>query len=40
MGEYADRAFERARTQYTSDKMAEEYLKLYRSLVAVEVATA
>ncbi|HKR31185.1 MAG TPA: glycosyltransferase family 4 protein [Terriglobales bacterium] len=40
LGEYADRAFERARTQYTSEKMAEEYLKLYRSLVAVEVATA
>ncbi len=40
LGEYADRAFERARTKYTSDTMAEEYLKLYRSLVAVEVATA
>jgi glycogen synthase len=40
LGEYANRAFERARTQYTSEKMAEEYLKLYRSLVAVEVATA
>ena len=40
VGEYADRAFELARTQYTSEKMAEEYLKLYRSLVAVEVATA
>ena len=40
LGEYADRAFERARSRYTSDKMAEEYLKLYRSLVAVEVATA
>ena len=40
LGEYADRAFERARTQYTSENMAEEYLKLYRSLVAVEVATA
>ncbi|HEU5232645.1 MAG TPA: glycosyltransferase family 4 protein [Terriglobales bacterium] len=40
LGEYADRAFERARNQYTSERMAEEYLKLYRSLVAVEVATA
>jgi glycosyltransferase involved in cell wall biosynthesis len=40
LGEYADRAFERARTKYTSEAMAEEYLKLYRSLVAVEVATA
>ena len=40
LGEYADRAFERARTKYNSEAMAEEYLKLYRSLVAVEVATA
>ena len=40
LGEYADRAYERARANYTSEKMAEDYLKLYRSLVAVEVATA
>lgn len=40
LGEYAERAFERARSRYTSEKMAEEYLNLYRSLVAVEVATA
>ncbi len=40
LGEYADRAFERARARYNSENMAEEYLKLYRSLVAVEVATA
>jgi glycogen synthase len=38
--EYADRAFQRARTIFNSDRMAEEYLALYRSLVGTEVAVA
>ncbi|HEX6497020.1 MAG TPA: glycosyltransferase family 4 protein, partial [Acidobacteriaceae bacterium] len=38
--EYADRAYERARTVLNSDRMAEEYLALYRSLVCTEVAAA
>jgi glycogen synthase len=38
--EYGDRALERARTHFTSVRMAEEYLQLYRSLVGTEVAAA
>jgi len=38
--EYADRAFERARTIFNSNRMAEEYLALYRSLMCTEVAVA
>ena len=37
---YADRAFERARTIFNSERMAEDYLALYRSLVSAEVALA
>ncbi|HVH88033.1 MAG TPA: hypothetical protein VM912_15005, partial [Terriglobales bacterium] len=38
--EYANRAFERARTIFNPDRMAEEYLGLYRTLVSAEVAVA
>ena len=38
--EYAGRVLERARTKFTSQRMAEDYLKLYRSLVSAEVAAA
>ena len=38
--EYADRAFERARSLFNSDRMAEEYLDLYRSLISTEAAVA
>ncbi|HWC20343.1 MAG TPA: glycosyltransferase family 4 protein [Terriglobales bacterium] len=40
VSEYADRALARARTIFNSEKMAEEYLALYRSLVSTEVAVA
>jgi glycosyltransferase involved in cell wall biosynthesis len=38
--EYADRALDRARTKFTSERMADDYLKLYRNLVRAEVAAA
>jgi glycosyltransferase involved in cell wall biosynthesis len=38
--EYAARALARARRQFSSQRMAEEYLELYRSLVSAEVAAA
>jgi glycosyltransferase involved in cell wall biosynthesis len=38
--EYGDRALRRARTLYTSSKMADEYFALYRSLVSAKVAVA
>jgi glycosyltransferase involved in cell wall biosynthesis len=38
--EYASRALERARKQYSSARMADEYLELYRSLISAEVAAA
>jgi glycosyltransferase involved in cell wall biosynthesis len=38
--EYADRALNRARTRFTSERMADDYLKLYRNLVRAEVAAA
>jgi glycogen(starch) synthase len=38
--EYAGRVLERARSKFTSERMAEDYLKLYRSLIAAEVAAA
>lgn len=38
--EYGRRALERAREQFNSERMAEGYLKLYRSLVSAEVAAA
>lgn len=38
--EYADRALDRARKNFTSQQMADQYLKLYRTLVPAEVAAA
>ena len=38
--EYGDRALQRARRQFSSEKMAESYLAHYRSLVHSEVAAA
>jgi glycosyltransferase involved in cell wall biosynthesis len=38
--ECAERVFERARTHFTSQRMAEDYLKLYHSLGSAEVAAA
>lgn len=38
--EYAARALERARKQFSSARMAGDYLELYRSLVSAEVAAA
>jgi glycosyltransferase involved in cell wall biosynthesis len=38
--EYAGRVLERARKHFTSQRMAEDYLKLYRSLMSAEVAAA
>jgi glycosyltransferase involved in cell wall biosynthesis len=38
--EYSGRVLERARKQFTSQRMAEDYLRLYRSLVPAEVAAA
>src|SRR5438270_13517021 len=37
--EYGDRALERAR-RFNSDKMGEEYLGYYRTLISAEVAAA
>ena len=38
--EYGDRALRRGRARYSSAKMTDQYLDLYRSLVPVEVAAA
>lgn len=38
--EYADRALNRAQNHFTSEQMADKYLKLYRTLVPAEVAAA
>jgi glycosyltransferase involved in cell wall biosynthesis len=38
--EYAGRVLDRARKHFTSQRMAEDYLKLYRSLMSAEVAAA
>ena len=38
--EYADRALNRARNNFSSEGMADRYLKLYRTLVSAEVAAA
>lgn len=38
--DYAGRALERARRQFNSERMAEDYLGLYRSLVSSEVLAA
>jgi len=38
--EYAGRALDRARKQFNSQRMAEDYLQLYRSLVPAEVVAA
>ena len=38
--ECAGRVFERARQQFTSERMAGDYLELYRSLISAEVAAA
>lgn len=38
--EYAARALERARKQFNSNRMAEDYLELYRTLVSAEAAAA
>ena len=38
--EYAGRALQRARSKFNSERMAEDYLKLYRSLIPAEVAAA
>lgn len=38
--EYADRALNRAQNHFTSEQMADQYLKLYRTLVPAEVAAA
>ena len=38
--EYGNRALERASRYFTSERMAEEYVRLYRSLVPAEVAVA
>lgn len=37
---YANLAYDRARQRFTADRMVDEYLALYRSLVAVEAAAA
>lgn len=36
--EYANRAYTRARERFTADRMVEDYLALYRSMVPAEVA--
>jgi glycogen synthase len=38
--EYAHRALNRAQNNFTSERMADQYLKLYRTLVPAEVAVA
>jgi len=38
--DYGARALERARRQYSSARMAEDYLQLYRALVSTEAAAA
>jgi glycogen synthase len=38
--EYGNRALKRARSLYSSSRMAESYLELYKSLVSAEVAAA
>lgn len=38
--EYADRALNRARKNFSAERMADQYLKLYRTLVSAEVAVA
>jgi glycosyltransferase involved in cell wall biosynthesis len=37
---YGDLAYQRARIQYNSDRMASDYMSLYRNLVATEVVAA
>lgn len=39
-GRYANLAYEHARAQFTTDQMVDEYLELYRSLVAAEATAA
>ena len=38
--DYGARALQRARKQYSSERMAEDYLQLYRALVSTEAAAA
>jgi glycosyltransferase involved in cell wall biosynthesis len=38
--EYGARALDRARKQFNSHRMAEDYLELYRTLVSAEAAAA
>jgi glycosyltransferase involved in cell wall biosynthesis len=38
--DYGARALERAREQYSSERMAEDYLQLYRALVSTKAAAA
>ena len=40
LDDFASRAFNRARSTFTADRMAEQYLAMYRSLVPAEVIAA